>query len=73
MKKALRKAFKSIFQGPEKAYGSMDFSGRGYMTEEDVLSSIVMSRISFSKDDVKECFKQFNMFKPLKLKNKQSN
>jgi len=40
----------------------MDFYGRGYITEEDFLNSIVIQRIPFSKDDVKEFFKQFNVF-----------
>jgi hypothetical protein len=73
VKKALRKGFRSIFQGPEVAYGSMDFYGRGYITEDDFLNSIVMSRIQFSRDDVKECFKQFNMFKVLNVQSNASN
>jgi hypothetical protein len=47
----------------------LDFYGRGYITEEDFLVSIVTSRIDFSKEDVKECLRQFNMFKNLKVQN----
>ena len=36
----------------------MDFSGRGYITEEDFLGSLIMKRIKFSTDDVREYFKQ---------------
>jgi hypothetical protein len=35
----------------------MDFYGRGYITDEDIISNIVMSRIPYSKEDVRECFK----------------
>lgn len=40
----------------------MDFYGRGYITEEDFLGSIAMKRIPFSRDEVREYFKQNNMF-----------
>lgn len=40
----------------------MDFYGRGYITEEDFLKSIVLTRIPFSKEDVKEMFHHMNFF-----------
>lgn len=44
----------------------MDFTGRGYVTQDDFLSSIVISRILtakiFTVDDIKEFFKQDNLF-----------
>jgi hypothetical protein len=40
----------------------MDFTGRGYITEEDFVASLVMKRIKYSCDDVKEYFKQENLF-----------
>ncbi len=40
----------------------MDFYGRGYITEEDFLSSSVVQRIPFTRDDVKEFFRQYNVF-----------
>ena len=40
----------------------MDFHGRGYITEEDFLGCIVMQRIPFSREEVKDFFKQFNLF-----------
>lgn len=45
----------------------MDFYGRGYITEEDFLNSIVITRISFSSEDVKEFLKQFNLFHSLNV------
>lgn len=35
----------------------MDFTGRGYITEVDFLGSLVMKRIKYTMDDVKEYFK----------------
>lgn len=58
----MKKELRNIFRGPDKAYASMDFYGRGYITEEDFLNSIVISRIPFAKEDVQEFFKQFNIF-----------
>ena len=58
----MKKELRNTFRAPERAYSSMDFYGRGYITEEDFLQSIVMQRIPFSKEDVKEFFRQFNLF-----------
>ena len=43
----------------------MDFYGRGYILEEDLLNhSVVMARIKpFTKEDVKEFSRMFNLFK----------
>ena len=62
VKTVLRKELRNIFRAPERAYASMDFYGRGYITEEDFLNSIVLQRIPYSREDVKEFFRQFNMF-----------
>ena len=40
----------------------MDFSGKGHITEQDFLTSLVMTRISYSQEEVKEYFKQSNLF-----------
>jgi hypothetical protein len=53
----LKKELKNIFRAPERAYASMDFYGRGYITEEDFLGCIVMQRIPFTKEDVKDFFR----------------
>ena len=58
MKLALRKELRNIFRGPDKAYASMDFTGKGYITEDDFLNSFVINRIPFSREDVREYFKQ---------------
>ena len=38
----VQKELRNIYRGPDKAYSSMDFYGRGYITEQDFLNSIVM-------------------------------
>lgn len=53
---------RDIYRGPEKAYASMDFTGKGYITEEDFLNSLIVSRIGFDKTDVQEYFKQNNLY-----------
>ena len=62
VKAVLRKELRNIFRAPERAYASMDFYGRGYITEEDFLNSIVLQRIPYSREDVREFFRQFNLF-----------
>ena len=53
----LRKELKNLYRAPDKAYSSMDFTGIGYICEDDFLKSLVITRIPFSKDDVKEFFR----------------
>lgn len=66
MKKALQKELKNVYRSADKAYSSMDFTGRGYITDDDFLSSVVISRIlaakTFILEDIKEFFKQENLF-----------
>ena len=62
MKSTIKKEICNIFRHPERAYATMDFHGRGYITEEDFLCCIVMKRIPFSREEVKDFFKQFNLF-----------
>ena len=35
----------------------MDFTGRGYITEDDFMSALVIKRIPFTPEDVREYFK----------------
>ena len=51
-----------MFRGPEQAYNSLDFHGNGYIVENDILSSPVMIRLTFSKQDAQHCFKMLNLF-----------
>lgn len=53
-----------MFRGPEYAYATLDFTGRGYIFQEDILNSKVMQHLAFGihKEDVKMCFVQNNLF-----------
>jgi len=53
-----------MFRGPEYAYAALDFSGRGYIFQDDILNSKVMKHLPFgiNNEDVKMCFKQNNLF-----------
>jgi hypothetical protein len=45
VRRALQKELKNTYRAPDKAYASMDFSGRGFILEEDFLASIVIQRL----------------------------
>ena len=51
----LRKELRNIYRSPDKAYASMDFTGKGDIKEHDFLASLVVSRIKlhYSEEDVK--------------------
>jgi len=48
-----------MFRGPEYAYAALDFSGRGYIFQDDILNSKIMKHLPFgiNAEDVKMCFK----------------
>lgn len=48
MKAAIRKELRNIYRAPEKAYSSMDFTGLGFITENDFLNSLALQRIPFT-------------------------
>lgn len=61
----LRVGFKTIFQGgPDKAYNTLDFTGRGYIMKEDILNSIVVARMlkEVTLDDIKLSLEISNLF-----------
>lgn len=61
--KILRKELRNIYRGADKAYASMDFTGVGYITEQDFLNSMFASKINFNKEELKDLFFLTNMFK----------
>jgi len=61
--KILRKELRNIYRGPDKAYSAMDFSGVGFITEEDFMQSIVVTRVKLSEGELRDFFFQANMFK----------
>ncbi len=61
--KTLRKELRNLYRGPDKAYATMDFTGIGSITEEDFLKSMVVKRMNFSTEELKDFFFLTNMFK----------
>jgi len=51
-----------MYRGPEQAFNNMDFSGKGYILEADILATPVMHRLKFDRKDVLLCFKMLNFF-----------
>ena len=59
----LRRELRNLYRGPDKAYSSMDFTGIGYITESDFLKSMVISRVPFTVDELKDFLFLSNIFK----------
>lgn len=52
-----------MYRSAEKAYGDIDFSGLGYISEQAFLDSkIVKMRVPFSDEDIKTYFSENNLF-----------
>ena len=51
-----------MYRGPEQAFNNLDFVGKGYVLEVDILASPVMKRVRHSLEDVKSTFKMLNLF-----------
>lgn len=51
-----------MYRGPEQAYAALDFVGKGYIMEGDILSSPIMGRLRYGRQDVQSCFKMLNLF-----------
>ena len=61
---ALRREFRNVYRGPDKAYASMDFSGVGHISEEGFLGSLVVrQRLDFSPEELRDFFLLADMFK----------
>lgn len=57
----MQRELKNVFRAPDYAYSSMDFSGRGLITEEDFMASIAITRVldakTFTQEDISEFLK----------------
>ena len=62
VKSNFRKQMAATFRIAEIAYNSMDFTGIGYITEEDLLNSKVIKKLKFPVEDVKLYFKYASLF-----------
>ena len=59
-----------MYRSPEAAYGSIDFSGKAFIIEDDFLNSFVFKRVSYSREDIVQFVRLFNLF-PLNGGNRQ--
>ena len=48
----MRKCFKDLYRGADRAYSSMDYTGIGYITERDFMGSIGCTKSSFNRDEI---------------------
>ena len=52
-----------MYRGADQAYGDLDFSGLGYITEKAFLESkFVKTRLKYTQDEIKLYFKEYNLF-----------
>lgn len=59
----LRKEIRNLYRGADKAYSALDFQGVGSITEDDFLNSMIISKVPFSLEELKDFFYLTNMFK----------
>ena len=64
----ISKQLQRMYRGPENAFNSMDFSGRGYILEEDLLNKYFLLRCRLSLEDAQLASKMFNMFNGKEVK-----
>ena len=62
IKRRVRTEMRNIYRGPENAYGAMDYTGTGRITEADLMASVVFSRLPYDVADGKEFIKRENFF-----------
>jgi hypothetical protein len=52
-----------MYRNAEYAYNTLDFTGLGYITENDFMNSIIVKdRIPFTSDQIKVFFQENNLF-----------
>jgi len=44
------------------AFNALDFTGRGYILEDDLLNKYLLDRVKISREEGQLCIKMFNMF-----------
>lgn len=54
-----------MYRSPDYAFGALDFSGLGFITEHAFLNShVVKERVPYSVAQIKEYFRENNLFNP---------
>jgi len=52
-----------MYRNAEYAYNTLDFTGLGYITENDFMNNIIVKdRIPFTSDQIKVFFQENNLF-----------
>jgi hypothetical protein len=64
-----------MYRCPEDAFSTLDFSGRGYILEDDLLNKFLLQRCKVELEEAKLSVMMFNMFnnKDTKRKDVPSN
>lgn len=52
----------SVFKTPDQAFAEMDYTGKGYITQDDFFSTLIGFKIPFDKMDIEEYFVRENIF-----------
>ena len=66
MRMVFSKEFRDLYRSPEAAYASLDFKGKGFITKEDIMESMVIKRAkNLTLEDINNFLAYFNLF-PLK-------
>ena len=60
----------NLYKIPDVAFADIDFSGKGYITEEDFFSTLLIYKLKYSVEEIKEFFDRENSFKRQIDKNK---
>lgn len=51
-----------MFRGPEQAFNSLDFTGKGYILDSDIFGSPIIMRAKLTREDADFCFRMLNLF-----------
>lgn len=52
--KVLRKEIRNLYRSHDRAYAALDFSGIGYITEDTFLQSLIIKRVPFTLEELKD-------------------
>ena len=64
MKNELRHAFSRVFKEAAQAFGSIDYTGTGFITIKDILKHNLMKKLSdkYTDDDIRAWLYRDNIF-----------
>jgi hypothetical protein len=51
-----------MYRVPEAAFSALDFTGRGYILEEELLNKYLLMRGDIGLEEAQLCVRTFNMF-----------